>query len=121
LNDKGCLFRRQPLIFEKQDSFPQVHISGVSACAGQAPASTAAPRINPPAATQTVAPPTDTPTEIPLTPTGVHRAIKILVVGLAKMVEKGQAVVIPFLALDLVPVQQFQANLIKCSLAQVGK
>ncbi len=44
-----------------------------------------------------------------------------VVVGLAKMVEKGQAVVLPFLALDLVPVQQFQANLIEWGLTQVGE
>jgi hypothetical protein len=55
----------------------------VSACAGQAPATAAAPRIVPPAATQTVAPPTYTPTEIPPTPTGVHRDIKIAYVIIA--------------------------------------
>ena len=41
-----------------------------------------------------------------------------VVVGLAKLVEKGQAIILPFLSLDLAPVQQFQANLIEWGLAE---
>lgn len=44
-----------------------------------------------------------------------------VVVGLAKNIESGQLVVLPFLALDLAPVQQFQSNLIEWCLVQVGK
>ena len=44
-----------------------------------------------------------------------------VVVGLAKKVGEGQAVITPFLGLDDAAAQQFQANLIEWCLAQVGK
>ncbi len=44
-----------------------------------------------------------------------------VVVGAAKRIEEGQFVVLPFLALDLAPVQQFESNLIEWCLDQVGK
>ena len=60
----------------------------LSACAGQAPASSAAPKIIPPASVEAAAPPTDTPTdtptETPTTPPSIHRDIKIAYVIIAE-------------------------------------